>query len=351
MPSERDLLDHLATAVLLVDANLEVTFVNQAAASMIGRSEGRCIGEPIAALIKDHGASATTLAEAIETRQPFTRRGAELRSAAGEPFRVDYTVIPIEDAALVEIQALDRFARIDRENSRATARTTAQQLVRGLAHEIKNPLGGIKGAAQLLRRALPDPALAEYTSVIVEETDRLTQLVDQMLGPRDSPNWADVNVHHVLEHVITVLTAELNSAPSAPTVKRDYDPSLPAIRGDFDRLTQAFLNVMRNAAQALATTPDPTIVVTSRVVRQHTIAGVRHRLVIRIDVTDNGPGVPGEIADQLFFPMISGRADGTGLGLAITQNIVALHRGALEYSCVPGSTTFSFYLPLEQPHE
>jgi two-component system nitrogen regulation sensor histidine kinase GlnL len=224
---------------------------------------------------------------------------------------------------------------------------TTRKLVRGLAHEIKNPLGGIRGAAQLLERELETERERDYTRIIIEEADRLRNLVDRMLGPSQLPRLSSTNMHQVLERVVQLVEAE---APGRIEIVRDYDPSLPNVEADLEQLIQAMLNIVRNAQQALENTPNPRICLRTRIIRQFTIGNVRHRMVARIDVSDNGPGVPPELSERIYYPMISGRADGSGLGLSITQSIVNQHHGLIECDSRPGATTFSVYLPLEQPH-
>lgn len=249
---------------------------------------------------------------------------------------------------LLELEVLDRFMRINRDDQHVSLQETSRKLARGLAHEVKNPLGGIRGAAQLLERQLTDPDQREYTSVIIHETDRLRDLVDRILGPNDRPKLESVNVHDVIEHVVRLLDAE---CPARVRFERDYDPSVPEIEGDRAKLIQAVLNVIKNAIAALATTERPAIKLQTRVVRQFTIGSIRHKLVANLNFIDNGPGIPSDIADRIFLPMISGRADGSGLGLAITQTILSQHGGLVQYESEPGHTTFSFYLPLTQEKE
>jgi two-component system nitrogen regulation sensor histidine kinase GlnL len=222
----------------------------------------------------------------------------------------------------------------------------AQALIRGLAHEIKNPLGGLRGAAQLLERELPDAALREYTRIIIDEADRLQSLMNRMIGPHLMPRRTQVNIHDVLEHVRGLILAE---HPRGPSVRRDYDPSIPDFIADQDRLIQAFLNLARNAAAA--TGADGRIELKTRVLRQFTIGNRLHRLVLQAQVRDDGPGIPDEIRDRIFFPMVSGHPGGTGLGLSIAQELINQHGGLIEYESRPGDTAFFVYLPLEPSHD
>ena len=346
----RDILDQLTTAVAVVDAasdrSFRIAYLNQSAQSLFGRSDARTIGMPLPELMRDAHATPKVLQGVLDTGQPFTKREVPLYVVDGL-IRVNYSISPLsETELLVEFERLDRFIRIDRDERHVNLQETVRKLARGLAHEIKNPLGGLRGAAQLLDRELVDDDQREYTSVIISEADRLRNLVDRILGPNGEVSFEPVNVHHVIERVVKLLDAE---SPERIRFERSYDPSLPEVEADFERLVQATLNVLNNAALALADTPDPCIRLETRVVRQFTIGPVRHRLVANVDFIDNGPGVPADIADRIFYPMISGRPEGSGLGLAITQTIIAQHNGLIECDSEPGRTVFSFYLPIDQP--
>jgi two-component system nitrogen regulation sensor histidine kinase GlnL len=245
---------------------------------------------------------------------------------------------------LLEFRHIDQELRIAREERLLEQQQANRELIRSLAHEIKNPLGGIRGAAQLLERELERPALAEYTQVIITEADRLRSLVNRLLGPHRAPAFRRLNVHEVLVRTKGVVQAEF---PSIPIVC-DFDSSLPELDADYEQLMQAVLNVVRNAAQALAgsTTGAPAIRVVTRVARGVTLARRRHRLAVAIAVEDNGPGVPDAIRDRIFFPLVSGREGGSGLGLTIAQTLIAQHGGTIECASVPGRTAFTILLPL-----
>ena len=350
MATYRDILDQLNTAVAVVDAatdaSFRITYLNQSAQSLFGRSDARVIGLPLVKLIRDDHTTPGVLSNVLATGQPFTKREVPLYVPDGQ-VRVNYSIAPLSATELlVEFERLDRFIRIDRDERHVTLQDTMRKLARGLAHEVKNPLGGIRGAAQLLARELTRSDQREYTSVIMAEADRLRNLVDRILGPNGRLSFKPVNIHHVIERVVKVLDAE---SPSRVRFERAYDPSLPEIEGDFETLVQATLNVLRNAALALAEVDDPVIQLQTRVLRQFTIGTFRHRLVLNVEFRDNGPGVPADIAADIFYPMISGRPGGSGLGLAITQTILAQHNGLVECESEPGRTVFSFYLPIRQP--
>ncbi len=349
----KHLLDNLATSVLVLDPMLVIQYLNPAAENLLETSLTRAQGCPVTDLLVDSREALGTLYAAATNGQSYTRRETELLLTTGTRITVDYTVTPIgndQPGLLMEVQSRDRLLRISREEDIIAQQETTRVLVRGMAHEIKNPLGGIRGAAQLLDRELTDDQ-KEYTQVIIEEADRLRSLVDRMLGPNHALKLALVNIHEVLERVKTLLEAE---SSGRLRFKRDYDPSLPEFMGDKEQLIQAFLNIARNAMEAAFeydgdhySNVEPTITLRTRALRQFTLGHSHHRLVCRIDIIDNGPGIPPGLQQNIFYPMISGRANGTGLGLSITQSIIGQHRGLVECESAPGETDFIIYLPLE----
>mgnify|MGYP005850720085 CR=1 FL=1 len=350
----KSILDSLTTAILVLREDLCVEYLNPAAESLFETSNLRSRGGGIGDILADSQDAVKILHASADTGQSYTRREAELVLTSGTRLTVDYSVTStnVEPAELIiEIQPRDRLLRISREEDILSQQETTRILVRGMAHEIKNPLGGIRGAAQLLDRELNNDGQREYTQVIIDEADRLRSLVDRMLGPNKAPKFAATNVHEVLERVKTLLEAESRGQLA---FKRDYDPSLPDIQGDKEQLIQAFLNIARNAMEAAfesgqesGTAHFPTITLRTRALRQFTIGHRRHRLVCRVDVIDNGPGIPADLLQNVFYPMISGRASGTGLGLSITQSIIGQHHGLVECQSEPGRTDFIIFLPLE----
>jgi two-component system nitrogen regulation sensor histidine kinase GlnL len=343
-----DVIDMLLTAVLVVDSDLLVQYMNPAAESLFGISAARAIDHPVEHLLYNDGSDVFEgLTDIYESGLTLTRRAAEFRTRQGQEVTADLTISldPIMECLVVELQPISRLVRINRDDRTRASLKTTRELIRGLAHEIKNPLGGLRGAAQLLERELANPDYAEYTQIIIDEADRLTDLVDRLLGPNQEPDLGWLNIHQLLEHVIRLVEAEFGV-----TVNRDYDPSLPEIFGDESQLIQAFLNMVRNSAQVLADHPDipaPAVTLKTRVVRMFTIAGTKHRLVAQIDIIDNGPGIDADMIDRVFYPMITTRAEGSGLGLAITQAVIGQHGGVIECESQPGRTCFSVYLPLD----
>lgn len=344
----KPLLDNLSTAIVLVDSNLLLIHMNPAAEALLAMSCETNRGESLTYFFFETEETAKQLKLAAAKANHYTKRHAEWRLLHGETITVDYTVTPFgdEEGLIIEVQPIDRLLRISRDEMLASSHETTRNLIRGMAHEIKNPLGGIRGAAQLLARELPNASLTEYTSIIIDEADRLRNLVDRMLGPNQLPKWAELNIHEVLERVATIIKAESNDALK---LVRDYDPSIPSIMGDKELLIQSCLNIVRNAMQALleAGMSNGVIQLRTRIHRQYTIGRKHHPLVCRVDIIDNGPGIPSEMIENIFYPMITGRAEGTGLGLTISQHLIHQHNGLIECHSEPGKTRFSLYIPME----
>ena len=339
------LLDFLASAVVVFDEDLRVCYLNQAAEMLLAVSAKHVIGELPDAWISCHGDAIIDLINASEVGSPITKRGVVLTTERSN-VTVDCTVTPIVDddgteLTIVELQQIDRHLRISREEHLITQQALTRDVVRGLAHEIKNPLGGLRGAAQLLESELDSEDLKEYTHIIIQEADRLQELVNRMLGPNRPPSYAAVNLHRVLERVRSLVMAETGDRLA---IIRDYDPSIPDLVGDCDQLIQAMLNIVRNASRAIE--DRGTVVLRTRILRKYTIGSVRHRLAAQIEIVDNGPGIPPEIADTLFLPMVTGGTGGMGLGLAIAQSLINQHQGLIECRSQPGETVFTIYLPV-----
>ena len=321
--------------------------LNPAAENILGISVRRAIGEPVLRLLDDEPELRDILSRVSKTGDHYAN---EMRLAPTEVHAeeriVDCRVSPIdcdEAALIVEITDVTRRARISRENALLIQHGAGRQMIRQLAHEIKNPLGGIRGAAQLLERQLDDDELREYTDVVISETDRLVSLVDTLLGPGGPPNKVPVNVHELLEYVVRIIKAE-----NKPTlkIKRDYDPSLPLIDLDRDHIVQAFLNLVRNAATALE--GQGVITLRSRAVLNYTIGDTRHRVIASIEIEDDGPGIPDDLQDSIFYPLVTSRPDGTGLGLPAAQELLSRHGGLIEFESRPGRTVFLVRIPLDQ---
>ena len=341
----RHILENLTATVVVLDSSLRIRAINPAGEMLFHLSARQILGLGLRELLPHNAALIGQLEDSLESGHPFTDHGLRVTLADGRDITVDCAVTPLPvdgtTELLIELTPVDRLLRIAREERMLDQRATSRALIRGLAHEIKNPLGGLRGAAQLLERRLPDDELAEYTRIIIREADRLRSLVDRMIGPNTPLNKRSTNIHQVFEHVRSLVLAE---TPEGISVRRDYDPSLPDFPADPDQLIQAILNIVRNASQALA--GKGTIWLRSRIERQFTIGQFRHRLVLRAEIEDNGPGVPDEIREHIFYPMITGRADGTGLGLFIAQDIIHRHDGMIECISRPLQTVFRIYLPM-----
>jgi two-component system nitrogen regulation sensor histidine kinase GlnL len=341
------LLEGLTTAVISLDHDLRVSGLNAACETLFGVSRRIAESQPVALALPHFAPYEARLREALDAGTGFIERELELARPGEQARTVDCTVTPLllgkKPALLVELAPLDRHLRISRDEQLTAQFDASRELIRGLAHEVKNPLGGIRGAAQLLEREFPDTEHREYTRVIIREADRLQNLVDRLIGPSRLPRREALNVHEVVEHVRKLLEAE---APAGVRVTRDYDPSIPELTGDREQLIQALLNLARNALQAVDGAG--RIVLRSRARRQVTLAGALHRLVAVVEVEDDGPGVPPELQDKIFFPMVTTRAGGTGLGLPIAQQLAHSHGGLVECRSRSGCTVFSMMLPLER---
>ncbi len=345
-PSQR-ILDNLTTAVLTFDGALRLTSINPAGEMLFEVSSKKVVGQPLASLLPHSQRLVKTLKQTLDSRHPFTARGVRLALPGARTITVDCTVTPLPDSArgdslLVELTQIDRLLRLARDESMLDRQAANRAVMRGLAHEVKNPLGGLRGAAQLLEQELADKELKEYTRIIIHEADRLRNLVDRMIGSHQLPKRNPVNVHEVLEHVRKLILVEV---PVGLSIERNYDPSLPELLADREQLIQAVLNIVRNSVQAMDS--QGTIRLRTRIERQFTIGNRRHRLTLRIEIEDNGPGIPEELQEHIFYPMVTGRADGTGLGLSIAQDIINRHGGLIEFSSRPRHTLFTIYLPLD----
>jgi len=348
----KKIIDNLALAVFLVDEELCVKYLNPAAEEIVGTGVRHALNRPLTDFIQDtDGDLIQHIQNSIERGHPITQREVCMKRLGGTDLTIDCSITPMltkgeESICMLEISQVDRMVKIIREEHLLSETQATQNMLRGLAHEIKNPLGGLRGAAQLLAGELTDASLREYTDVIINEADRLRKLVDRMFGPNITPVKKRVNVHHVLEHIRHLALAE---TPTGVEFKFDYDPSIPEVNADRDLLVQAILNIVRNAVCAVSgdvSNEKAEITLKTRVLRRYTLGDAMHRLVVEISVTDNGPGIKEELKSQIFFPMVSGSKDGTGLGLPISQNLVNLHDGLIEFDSVPGHTEFRVLLPL-----
>lgn len=337
-------LDLLATPVILVDARSAVCFMNQAAENIFMLNRRTAMSQTLANLIPGLSQLTGQIEHALQEDLGFIEHELLIPRHDEDPLVLTCVGTPIDHPAtgvLLEMRPLDQERKIEREERLIQDQVINRELIRNLAHEIRNPLGGIRGAAQLLERELHHNSLKEYTQVIRKEADRLHQLMDRMLSPVRLPRTEPLNIHEVLERVRSLLMAEF---PDGIQILRDYDTSLPEISGDLEQLIQAVLNVARNAAQALR--GRGTIAFRSRAARQVTIGRKRFKLALTIDIIDNGPGIPEPIQKRMFHPLVSGREGGSGLGLMLAQNFINQHQGLIKCASVPGRTCFTLVLPV-----
>jgi two-component system nitrogen regulation sensor histidine kinase GlnL len=331
----------------LLDNHLLIVGLNPAAENILGVSQKRARGQSLLQLVDDEPEMRDILTRVEATGDYYAN---EMRLAPTEVHNdqriVDCRVSPItiDDACLlVEMTDVTRRSQISRENALLIQHGAGRQMIRQLAHEIKNPLGGIRGAAQLLERQLDDAELREYTDVVISETDRLAALVDTLLGPGGPPNKQPVNVHELLEYVVRIIAVE---DQRSVVVRRDYDPGLPTIDLDRDQMVQAILNLVRNATASLD--GQGTLTLRSRAVTNFTIGDARHRVIASIEIEDDGPGIPMELQDSIFYPLVTSRPEGTGLGLPAAQELLSRHKGLIEFESRPGRTVFFVRIPLDQ---
>jgi len=333
-------LELLATAVVALDERFVVRYANPAAESLLATGARSLIGQPFLSLFFEKQALMASLRESRATHWDYAAQHVTYTRPGREPLPLSCMVTRIDGsglALLAELRPIEQQLRLAREERIVAEQQANRELIRNLAHEIKNPLGGLRGSAQLLERELDKPDLREYTQVIIKEADRLQALMDRMLTPHRAPRVEPMSVHEVLERVRSLVKAEFGVL-----IERDYDPSLPELVGDREQLIQAVLNIARNAAQAGST----SIVFRTRAIRQTTILRQRYKLALELQVIDDGPGVPDEIQERIFNPLVSGREGGTGLGLSLAQTLVQYHQGVIEFESRPGRTTFRILLPL-----
>jgi two-component system nitrogen regulation sensor histidine kinase GlnL len=333
-------LDLLATAVVVLDDELIVRYANPAAENLLTAGARSLIGQPFLGYFAERAELERSLEEARVVHWDYSARNVTYVRMGREPMPLSCTVTRIDAfglGLLAELRPIEQQLRQAREERLESEQQANRELIRNLAHEIKNPLGGLRGSAQLLERELERPELREYTQVIIKEADRLQTLMDRMLTPHRTPRLEPLSLHEVLERVRSLVRAEFGIE-----VERDYDPSLPEMVGDREQLIQAALNIARNAAQA----GGKNIVFRTRAVRQVTILRQRHKLALELQVVDDGPGVPDGIQDKIFNPLVSGREGGTGLGLSLAQTFVLYHKGVIEFESRPGRTNFRILLPL-----
>ena len=348
--SSEQLLDAINTALGFIDTEKSILHMNAAAELMMGVSRNMAVGKSIFQAFPCCEMIGQQIDKTIETQRIYAERDLEIQFQPKHKITLDCVISPVYEDELetqyivIELNQVDRRLKISREGHLLSQNEGARDLLRGVAHEIKNPLGGIRGAAQLLAAELESNQYREYTDVIINEVDRLQDLVDRMLGPRKLPKPAPINIHSPLDHVRRLVTAEAGPEVQITT---DYDPSLPEIEADRDMLQQAFLNLATNALYAVHDLENARIMFRTRSERQFTIGNTRHRLVLKIEFIDSGPGIPPEMRETVFLPMVTTKPDGTGLGLPIAQSLIQRHGGLVEYDSCDDNSCFIVYLPVE----
>lgn len=341
------IVDYQSTAILLLNKQCELEYMNPAAEAIFSISSLRAMGLAFSSVLVDkNNEFYARMQNSINKEQSWTEHECLLRIPGNKEVTANVTINPVEladeEKVLVEIVILDRQLKILKESYLLKEHQATRSMLRGMAHEIKNPLGGLRGAAQLLEAELENNELTEYTSIIIKEADRLHKIVDRMLGPNMVPNKQLNNIHETLHHVYRLVSAEENKNIQ---FRIDYDPSIPMISFDRDLLVQAILNITRNAIRAVDDRGE--IIFKTRVLRRYTINGTVHKLVACVSIIDNGLGISDDIAAKIFFPMVSGQTDGTGLGLAISQMLINQHDGLIEFESVAGLTEFRVMLPID----
>jgi two-component system nitrogen regulation sensor histidine kinase GlnL len=337
-------LEYLATAIILLDDESRIAYINPAAEHLFDVSGKNLLGHPLQQAFSHTEQLTKAMQQAIQNNASYIEHELTLATHAHGKMQLRCAATPLQfnrRYLLLEFNAIDRPLKLAREEQMLDQTQANRLLLRNLAHEIKNPLGGIRGAAQLLEQELEKPGLREYTQVIMQEADRLRSLMEKLLTPQTASHYSALNIHEVLERVRSVVLAEM---PEGLTIQRDYDISLPALVGDKEQLIQVMLNIVRNAAQAMQ--GNGRIILRTRIARQVTLIKRRHRLAVMVQIIDNGPGIPPELKDKIFYPLVSGRPDGHGLGLTLAQDFISQHHGMIEFSSEPGKTCFTVLLPI-----
>ena len=341
-PTQFSGLDCLSTGTIVLSADDSVLYVNPAAETLLGISGALLAGHGADQVFERSPDLRTAIRTARDEQETVVEYELDVAVSGHPPIRLGCSVSPLDTpphGVLIEIRAVDPHLRIARLEQARLQQEANRDLLRNLAHEIKNPLGGIRGAAQLLEYELPRESLREYTQVIIKESDRLQSLMERLLTPHRTPHFGAVNIHEVLERVRSLILAETPSV----ILRRDYDVSLPEIRADAEQLIQATLNIARNAVQAMHGQGE--IVFRTRVARQIVLGSRRYQLGLRVEISDTGPGISEDIREQIFYPLVSGREGGSGLGLAVSQTLIAQNHGTIDCESQPGRTVFFIFLP------
>ncbi len=347
------IFDNLHTAIMVIGEQLMIEHMNPSAEMLFHFSRNRAVKHSISHLIINEHELFDRLESSLASSHPFRVYEAQLHIHNNTIIDVDYSVSPLENRnhgqlLLLEFSQRNHLHKHSQEEALLNQHEASKSLIRGLAHEIKNPLGGLRGAAQLLERELNEKNRI-FTQIIITEADRLKNLVDRMVGPREVPKKTQVNIHKVIEHVRQLVNVEIEETDSkhskSISILSDYDPSIPDIKADETMLIQSILNITQNAVAAIAHSGE--IIFKTRSRRNCSIGTKTYPLVASIEITDNGSGVDTSLQEKIFLPMITGRAEGTGLGLSIAQSLIQQHHGLIEFDSRPGKTTFTLLLPIQ----
>lgn len=340
--------EHLATAIILLDEKSHVAYLNSAAENLFALGSKSLIGHPLQHIFTNTEQLATAMQHALTNNASYIEHHLTLGIPPHNKLHLRCTATPLQfnKHLLLEFHTIDRPLKLAREEQMLDQTQANRLLLRNFAHEIKNPLGGIRGAAQLLEYELEKPSMREYTQVVIQESDRLVSLMEKLLTPQHKPNFSSLNIHEVLERVRSVVLAEF---PKNISIQRDYDISLPELMGDKEQLIQTILNLVCNATQSMQ--GHGNIVLRTRISRQITLMKKRHRLAVAVQVIDNGPGIPTHLHDKIFYPLVSGRDNGHGLGLTLAQDFVSQHEGSIGFDSEPGRTCFTVMLPLKSSEQ
>lgn len=355
----QQILEQLSSSVFLLDRSGKIKFCNESAAMLFGQSKRKLQGQILFKILIYHTLPKALLAELWDCGRSFADNEVEVVFPDGRHSIVevsaDQAVVSDESLCLLQIRRNENLRKISQENTQKHHISASRHLIRGLAHEIKNPLGGIRGAAQLLSRSLESAELKEFTQLIIEQSDRLRDLVDRLLGPNTPPKREANNIHIVLERVYNLVKLD---KPEFISVYRDYDPSLPVTVFDPNQLEQAVLNIVKNGIQSLqeyvANQPadfQPLLSMRTRFAGSKVMHGTRFKQVLKISIVDNGPGINEELKSTIFYPMVTNKSDGNGLGLSISQTLIDQHQGTIEVDSWPGQTAFSIFIPVIQDNE
>lgn len=343
---KQQLPSQMATAVVVLDHALVIQYVNPSAEALLVKSFDKLYGQKFNEAFFHSSIDNERLQQLLDTGQEFTDSDVVLDFFSHDSITVELSSSSVEfnqkPHLLLELKQIDQQKMISAEAFQQQQWESARDLIKGLAHEIKNPLGGLRGAAQLLTRELTEEQ-QEYTNMIIEQADRLTNLVDRLLGPNQLPVLKEQNIHQVLEKVHKLVKYD---NPKNINFNRDYDPSIPDIVFDEEKLQQAVLNIVKNAIQVIPEKGNITL--KTRIASNQTINGKRARLCVNINIIDDGPGIPPAIQDTLFYPMVTGRTNGTGIGLSISQTLIHQHNGKISCKSRPGNTNFTILLPISE---